>query len=45
MVVDSIFEFYIILFGWFFYNSIWDVFVVIGMVFLFFLGILIDIII
>tara|TARA_R110002124_G_scaffold5786_11_gene36334 strand:- start:7251 stop:8819 length:1569 start_codon:yes stop_codon:yes gene_type:complete len=45
MAVDSTLELYTTLFGWFFYNSIWDVLVTTGMVFLPFLGILIDTII
>ena len=45
MAVDSTLELYTTLFGWFFYNSIWDVLVASGMVFLPFLGILIDTII
>ncbi len=45
MAVDSTLELYTTLFGWFFYNSIWDVLVATGMVFLPLLGILLDTII
>ncbi|MDA1370267.1 MAG: conjugal transfer protein TraG N-terminal domain-containing protein [Proteobacteria bacterium] len=42
MAVDSTLELFTTLFGWLFYNSIWGVLVATGMVFLPFLGILID---
>ena len=45
MAVDSTLELYTTLFGWLFYNSIWDVLVATGIVFLPFLGILLDTII
>ena len=45
MAVDSALELYTTLFGWLFYNSIWDVLVETGIVFLPFLGILLDTII
>lgn len=45
MAVDSTLELYTTLFGWLFYNSIWDVLVASGMVFLPFLGMLLDTII
>ena len=45
MAVDSTLELYTTLFGWYFYNSIWDVLVATGIVFLPFLGILLDTII
>ncbi|MEE8058257.1 MAG: conjugal transfer protein TraG N-terminal domain-containing protein [Pseudomonadales bacterium] len=45
MAVDSTLELYTTLFGWLFYNSIWDVLVATGMVFLPFVGILLDTII
>lgn len=45
MAVDSTLELYTTLFGWLFYNSIWDVLVATGLVFLPFLGILLDTII
>lgn len=45
MAVDSTLELFTTLFGWLFYNSIWDVLVATGMVFLPFLGILLDTII
>lgn len=38
MAVDSTLELYTTLFGWFFYNSIWDVLVATGMVFFAFSG-------
>ena len=45
MAVDSTLELYTTLFGWLFYNSLWDVLVATGIVFLPFLGILLDTII
>ncbi len=42
MSVDSTLELYTTLFGWLFYNSIWEVLVATGIVFLPFLGIVID---
>ena len=45
MAVDSTLELYTTLFGWLFYNSIWDVLVATGIVFLPFLGIFLDTII
>ncbi len=42
MGLDSKLELYTTLFGWLFYNSIWEVLVATGIVFLPFLGILID---
>lgn len=42
MAVDSALELYTTLFGWLFYNSIWAVLAATGLVFLPFLGILID---
>jgi TraG-like protein, N-terminal region len=42
MAVDSTLELYTTLFGWLFYNSIWEVLVETGIVFLPFLGILLD---
>lgn len=42
MAVDSYLELYTTLFGWLFYNAIWDVLADTGMVFLPFLGILLD---
>lgn len=42
MSVDSYLEFFILLFGWVFYGILWDVLVSIGIVYLLFLGILID---
>ncbi len=42
MAVDSTLELFTTLFGWLFYNSIWDVLVATGIVFLPFLGILVD---
>lgn len=42
MVVDSKLELFTLLFGWLFYNSIWEVLVATGLVFLPFIGILID---
>ena len=42
MAVDSTLELYTTLFGWLFYNSIWDVLSATGIVFLPFLGMLID---
>ncbi|MGS2722129.1 conjugal transfer protein TraG N-terminal domain-containing protein [Porticoccus sp. GXU_MW_L64] len=45
MAVDSTLELFTTLYGWLFYNSIWDVMVATGMVFLPFLGIMLDTII
>ena len=45
MAVDSTLELFTTLFGWLFYNAIWDVLVATGIVFLPFLGLLIDTII
>jgi len=45
MAVDSTLELYTTLFGWLFYSSIWDMLAVTGIVFLPFLGILLDTII
>ncbi len=42
MSVDSYLELFTTLFGWSFYNVIWDVLVGTGIVYLPFLGILID---
>ena len=42
MAVDSTLELYTTLFGWFFYNSIWDLLVATGIVFLPFVGLLLD---
>ena len=42
MAVDSTLELFTTLFGWLFYNSLWNVLVATGMVFLPFLGILLD---
>ena len=42
MAVDSTLELFTTLFGWLFYNAIWDVLVATGIVFLPFLGLLID---
>lgn len=42
MAVDSTLELYTTLFGWLFYNSIWEVLAATGIVFLPFVGILID---
>ena len=42
MAVDSTLELFTTLLGWLFYNSIWDVLVATGLVFLPFLGILLD---
>ena len=42
MTVDSYLELFTTLFGWTFYNILWDVLVGTGIVFLPFLGILID---
>ena len=45
MAVDSTLELFTTLFGWLFYNSLWDVLTATGMVFLPFLGLLLDTII
>ncbi|MEJ2445020.1 MAG: conjugal transfer protein TraG N-terminal domain-containing protein [Exilibacterium sp.] len=42
MAVDSTLELYTTLFGWLFYNSVWEVLTATGIVFLPFLGILLD---
>lgn len=42
MVVDSKLELFTLLYGWLFYNSIWEVLVATGIVFLPFIGILLD---
>ena len=42
MAVDSTLELFTTLFGWLFYNSIWDVLVATGLVFLPLLGLLVD---
>lgn len=42
MAVDSTLELYTTLFGWFFYNSIWELLVATGIVFLPFIGLLLD---
>lgn len=42
MAVDSKLELFTMLFGWLFYNSIWEVLVATGIVFLPFIGIVID---